>query len=87
MAAHLDMPIRVEHDVVELKVAVNDPAFVEKEQPAHDFSSVEPGPWLIKLARTLNLVHQVTTRDKLHHKEESIRGLEVDRGRVRTAEM
>ena len=55
-------------------VPVDDPSVVQKEQGQHNLSSVELCSVFVKLSRPLDLKHEVSTIDVLHHKEEPFLG-------------
>ena len=79
----LDMPLCVEHDVVQLEVAVHNVVAVKKCECEDNLCCIEAGPGLVKLACALDLEHEVTPRHKLHDKEELVDALE---GRVHACE-
>eukprot|EP00042_Codosiga_hollandica_P054914 m.755144 g.755144 ORF g.755144 m.755144 type:complete len:424 (+) comp59009_c0_seq1:1115-2386(+) len=75
--SHLDVAIRVEHDVVELEITVDHTALVQEQQCTDDFGRIEARARLIELAGTLDLEHQITAVHVLHHKVETVGCLEA----------
>ena len=69
------MAVAVEHDVIELKVAVDDSSFVEEDKCTDNFSGIEARAGLVELSRLLDLEHQIAASDKLHHEEQAVVGL------------
>ena len=51
---------------------VNDAVYVKEHQCQRHFSSIETGPWLVKLAGPLYLEHQVPTVDVLHDEKQPL---------------
>jgi len=48
---------------------VNDAVTMKKHQRQRNFGGIEPCPLLIKLARSLDLEHEISTTHIFHHKE------------------
>ena len=69
------MAVAVEHDVIELKVAVDDSSFVEEDKCTDNLSGIEARARLVELSRLLDLEHQIAASDKLHHEEQAVVGL------------
>ena len=83
--SYLDVPLHVEHDVVQLEVPVDDPVLMQEHDRGADLGSVEsvhhkldtrPGELnlrsegLLELAVLLDVEHEVAPGDVLQHEVE-----------------
>ena len=66
----LDVAFCIKHDVVQLKVPIDDPMSVEVLESKCDLCRIEASPSFVKLSCPLYLEHQITSVDVFHHKEE-----------------
>ncbi len=51
---------------------VDDAVPVEEHEGERHLGRVEPGPWLVELARPLDLKHEIAAVDVLHDEEETV---------------
>eukprot|EP00038_Savillea_parva_P007273 m.168960 g.168960 ORF g.168960 m.168960 type:complete len:347 (-) comp13031_c0_seq1:792-1832(-) len=82
---NLNMAVIVQHHIVQLKVTVDYPSLVHKEQPRRNLGAVKPRAVFLEPPRLLNLKQKVASLDKLHDIVETVRCLEAPRhlGQVR----
>jgi len=73
----LDVALLVKHDVVQLEVPVDDAVIVKVHDSNQNLCSVENSDRFLELSDLLNLIHEISAIDKLHHKVETIHGLEA----------
>ena len=57
-----------------MSIPVDDAVPVQEHKGQRDLGSVEPGTLLIKLPGTLDLEHEISAIDILHHKEQTVLG-------------
>lgn len=66
----MDMALRIQQDVIQLQITIDDLPRVEKLQCAYDLAGVEPGARLIETLHLLDMEHEVAAVQILHHEEE-----------------
>lgn len=61
-----------ERNSYKVRLPINDAVLVQKHQRQCDFGCIELGSWFIEFSAVLNLPHQVTTVNILHHEKQAI---------------
>ena len=64
------MAERVEQNIVQFEISVNNVLVVEKANRANDLSRIEPATRLCELALLLDVKHQVAAGAILHYKKQ-----------------